>query len=121
MPVACIIGNRPHTTIFHLPVVVFPMDPCPSRLACTIDEVIVLHVAIREIIAWELKRELGWKVLGGSTSDAVLVSRAGNHRAYLSPSPTEPLSGDVLQTPFPYRASYIFIPFLREWHHHLGE
>ena len=76
---------------------------------------ITLDVAIRDIY-WELKRELGWKVLEGSFSDAVSVSRVGKCRACLMLSLIEPLSDGILQTPIPYQASHIFIPFLHKWH-----
>ena len=55
MPVAGIIDNRPHATIFHLLVVVFPMDPCVSRLGwlAPLTKVILLRVAIRDSLRVE--------------------------------------------------------------------
>ena len=78
---------------------------------------ITLDVAIRDIY-WESKRELGWKVVEGSASDTVLFSRVGQRRACLMLSLIEPLSDGILQTPIPYRASYIFKAFPHKWHRH---
>ena len=56
---------------------------------------ILLDVAIRDIY-WELKRELGWKVLEVSAGDAVLVSQVGQYRACSVLTLIELLSNNAL-------------------------